>query len=337
MKGVQALTLALALANQSQAQTTVCGSINGQTWTSNGSRYLVSCNNNVVSLTIQPGVEVRFHSNYVFKVTGTLKAYGTPSSPVVFTSTNESIGWQGILFANSYNGSEMWSCRVEKAVNSGVRCTNANPFFVSCVFTDNSSPISGGGALIDTTDYMEGLVQFVGCSFSNNVADPMRTSGSAFGGGVFVVGQCSFDRGQFSSNLVNAFNCNGCYAAGGGLYLRGQGSLRNSTFLEHEAKLPVPRLSASVTFKVASLERATLSPNRALSMKAALCFSRRHRALTLETRPQCLMTPASRPRKAACVTTWEQRAGLALAVGWLAKPRPLSRERKARRIASEER
>jgi len=68
LNGAWILALTLALASESQAQTTVCGAVVGQTWTKANSPYLVTCDLTVSTLTIQPGVQVIFQANYKMDV-----------------------------------------------------------------------------------------------------------------------------------------------------------------------------------------------------------------------------------------------------------------------------
>src|SRR6058998_1932365 len=96
----------LAPPGQALADTFVSGTIAGQTWTKANSPYRVVGNIQVAVLTINPGVTVYFESNYVFEVDGFLTAVGSELEPIVFTRTN-GVGWQGIYFNNSYNGSEL--------------------------------------------------------------------------------------------------------------------------------------------------------------------------------------------------------------------------------------
>ena len=57
-------------------KTMVSGIIDGETWTTNGSPYCVNGDVLVAALTIEPGVEVRFLGNYVFRVEGLLQVKG---------------------------------------------------------------------------------------------------------------------------------------------------------------------------------------------------------------------------------------------------------------------
>ncbi len=88
--------------------TNVCGPISSNTtWTLSGSPYIVTCNVQVgagVTLTIQPGVQVKFDGNYILQIDGQLIAMGTSGSPITFTSnagTPSGGDWGYILFTDT--------------------------------------------------------------------------------------------------------------------------------------------------------------------------------------------------------------------------------------------
>jgi hypothetical protein len=69
------------------------------TWTLSGSPYLVKGNIRVdkgVTLTIEPGVDIRFVTNAGLEILGTLRAIGTATQTISFMPS--SISWRGIQF-----------------------------------------------------------------------------------------------------------------------------------------------------------------------------------------------------------------------------------------------
>jgi RHS repeat-associated protein len=98
--GATMLSLAgcAALAGVAEADTHITTSITtNTTWTASGSPYLLDASVGVdagVTLTIQPGVIVEFNGSPYreFGVAGTLKAVGTSSSPITFTSSQGAAG-----------------------------------------------------------------------------------------------------------------------------------------------------------------------------------------------------------------------------------------------------
>ncbi len=254
------LLLLIGSLGRAWADTYVCGTIAGQHWTTNGSPYRVTCDVSVGLLTIDPGVMVLFEGNYVFEVAGFLIANGTEAGRITFTRTN-GVGWQGIFFNYSYDGSEMDYCNISGAQNSGIRCISANPVLRSCVLSGNSAPVEGGGLQVNNVAYPGGDMLVEDCSFTNNTAtyygggvaartgtnwirfvsctnisnavNPAHVNGNGAGGGVYLVGIGSFDACLLQRNTVWV---NGYTSYGGGIYWNGQGSMRN-TFIRDNACL----------------------------------------------------------------------------------------------------
>jgi hypothetical protein len=101
----------LCSATVNYSQTNISGGLfTNTTWTVTGSPYILS--NDVAlfpgySLTIEPGVIIKFNSNSKLILRGTMTCIGTNQSPIVFTSnlpspTNGS--WVGIEIDNSQGG-----------------------------------------------------------------------------------------------------------------------------------------------------------------------------------------------------------------------------------------
>ena len=102
--------ISLLLANKQtvQAATPVGGPITTDTtWTLANSPYVVTASVDVlagVTLTIQPGVTVKFNNGFSLQVNGKLIAQGTASQPIAFTSNQASPApnnWGGILFTGT--------------------------------------------------------------------------------------------------------------------------------------------------------------------------------------------------------------------------------------------
>ena len=100
------------------AGTQVSGEVYG-TWSIAGSPYFVVGDITVPSthtLTIEPGVEVRFNGNYYLDIDGGLVAEGTSSNQILFTSnqSNPSAGdWGDIQLSTTILPVSMAYCRVE--------------------------------------------------------------------------------------------------------------------------------------------------------------------------------------------------------------------------------
>ena len=107
---------------------------NDTTWTWAQSPYIIMGSVNVPSdatLTIEPGVEVKFDSDYSLVIDGTLIAVGTEEKKIIFTSNKEtknSGDWGMIQFRDT---SVDEACIIEYAVieygTTGIRCDSASP------------------------------------------------------------------------------------------------------------------------------------------------------------------------------------------------------------------
>ena len=215
--------------------TEVSGIIDADTtWTLANSPYIVTGNILVsqgVTLTIEPGVEVRFDGYYYLRVDGALVADGMPGNPIVFTSnrTNPAPGdWNTVRFAststpaaydengNYINGSIMRYCRIEYAY-AGVYL-ESSPLISHSIFTRN-------GTLAWNESYPGGAI--IIASGSPIIADNIMTDNQGEGGAIRAFGgQPIIERNVIERNegtIAGAI----VFTAGGGR-ISGNHILRNS-------------------------------------------------------------------------------------------------------------
>jgi parallel beta-helix repeat protein len=153
------LAAVLAAGLSSTWATDRCGEVGGETWTTSGSPYVVTCDVTVAAattLTIEAGVEVRFQAGYGLEVFGTLDVNGASGTEVVFTSDAGSPGtgdWREVELQSSAVGT-IDEATIEFATH-GIRVTGsadltANALTVSqCI---DGVYVSGGVAtLTDVT------------------------------------------------------------------------------------------------------------------------------------------------------------------------------------------
>ncbi len=141
--------LFLVFANLLVADTPVPqGTIDGDTWTSENSPYIVNGNLIIEDLTIQPGVEIRFTDKYKFEVNGILRAEGFHSDSIYFKpDASNPNSWEGIKFKNTSIASSLSYCRIEGAVNQGIFIDQVQPDISNCRIVNN---IGNGIRLKDT-------------------------------------------------------------------------------------------------------------------------------------------------------------------------------------------
>jgi predicted outer membrane repeat protein len=154
------LQLLLAASFSVFAQTPVSGLISVNTvWATGSSPYIVTGNilvQNGVTLTIEPGVTVKFDAGKAIQIDGELIAKGERSNRIVFTSNGSQTNgyWAKIQFSDmsvdaSYDsvyryvsGSIMRYCDVlfGGGSNTGaIQCNNASPYICCCRISRSSS------------------------------------------------------------------------------------------------------------------------------------------------------------------------------------------------------
>jgi hypothetical protein len=197
------------------------------TWTKANSPYLVTGSvflSGGITLTIEPGVEVRFAGNYSIEIDGIFIARGTADAPIIFGSATDQY-WGNIYFRDAstdaeydaaghyIDGSIMQYCTVEYAggaaiANNGVlRMLNAHPFIDNCIIRNNKAKgIMAWG--------LTGTLKIHNNTIYNN-------KDSTAGGGIYL-GQSSYPNPNptgLSRIFNNTISHNETSTSGGGVYL----------------------------------------------------------------------------------------------------------------------
>jgi len=237
------------------------GTITNQTWTQEGSPYLVEGDIIVQNLVIQPGVRVEFLGAYTFTVTGTLVADAEDSAPILFKNNSASVAdWQGIVLDYAKSGCKMINCLISGSANAGMKIINSYPVLENCSVSGNTSQSSGGGMylLLDSiggelvlkdckinnntahghggglyADVTAGTIRFENCTINGNLC-PDSNMHNYYGGGIYIAAsseRIDFINCRISDNYSNSyFNDNhNAYNKGGGIYiLSGNIAMNNS-------------------------------------------------------------------------------------------------------------
>jgi PKD repeat protein len=254
------------------SQTNVSGNISSDTtWKKVNSPYIVTGNvlvDSGVTLTIQPGVIVKFNNGLSLVIEGELIAQGTVSDSIVFTSnTLDSAGawgyiyfdptsvpasYQGNLSGAYVSGSILEYCVVKYAGGASVshkgalRFDNASPFVNRCTVTNNSVTGINAYNLSDTLKITNSIVSY-------------NTSAPPYAGGVVIEGNLSSDISLVSGNIIthnygtwdaggfdftgknilvvnNIFTYNLANGCGGGVNMHGYlGTLENNIIMQNTA------------------------------------------------------------------------------------------------------
>ncbi|MCX6028345.1 MAG: right-handed parallel beta-helix repeat-containing protein [Chloroflexi bacterium] len=217
--------------------------VSDTTWTLANSPYIVVANVEVwqgVTLTIQPGVVIKFQDGKLLQVNGTLVARGTESQRIVFTSAKASPrqgDWGSIYFTDSsvdatfdiggsyISGSVLQYCTAEYAgqnAESVIHAPSAAPYLDHCMVRNNSSRgIKATGTadhhVIITSNVVSGNSAYFGGGISadnstvtgNTVSGNSATSGFLGGGGIYA----------YNSTVTgNTVSGNSASYDGGGIY-----------------------------------------------------------------------------------------------------------------------
>ena len=218
------------------------------TWTAANSPYIVTSSVLVqqgVTLTIEPGVEVRFNAGLTLQVNGELIARGTEATPIVFTSNAPSPApgdWGFILFTDTavdaiydvngdyLSGSILEHCTIEFAGSGNdyaLRLDQSGPFINQCTIKDNAgsgiSVVSAGPAKILNSTIMGNTAsQGGGIYIFNNGVDRVTLSGNIItgstgqdGGAIYILASCCGTT-EVEQNIISG---NIASRNGGGIYI----------------------------------------------------------------------------------------------------------------------
>jgi hypothetical protein len=209
--------------------TTVSGIINtSTTWTKQKGPYLAEGSIRVshgVTLTIEPGVIVRFGGIYSFEIEGSLVARGTSEERIVFTTNFHPNHWGYIFFADSsvdtafgldgnyLSGSILEYCTIEYAGganitnNGAVRLHGAHVFINHTWIQNNTAPG------IYAWDISESL------TISNSLITDCSSNAGAAGIGIIGKSPLSGKANLMNNTILNNFSNTSSTLSGGGIYL----------------------------------------------------------------------------------------------------------------------
>jgi len=234
------------------------------TWTAAQSPYIVQGEiwiNPGDTLTIEPGVQVRFTGNYKFRVQGRLVAQGTETDSILFTRhyPTEESRWRGLRFEHPDSTSILEYCRIEWAFNAtelygaargGGVYVDGTLNIGHCRINDNYTHNQyynglGGGICFD--DYSKGTVEYChiirnqsdagaglavnkyGVNICNNLIE-YNIALHESGGGIYVGAESI---SLVSDNIIRYNQAEGYWFGGGGIALRGLGSLVHHNLIHH--------------------------------------------------------------------------------------------------------
>ena len=231
--------------NAGLTQTNISGIISSDTnWAVAGSPYIVTGGvlvDSGVTLTIEPGITVKFNAKESLVIDGTFIARGTETDKITFTTNSVGDNWGQLFFRDSstdatydvngdyISGSILEYCIVEytggisETSNGVIRMVNAYPFINYCTIQNNTS--NGIFALNNA-----GTIKIMNNIIRNNNTGGTGGTPSA-GGGILIVGGSTI----ISNNNINnntASNGGGIYINSGTLITISDNIISNNTALE---------------------------------------------------------------------------------------------------------
>ena len=229
------------------AQTNVSGIISSNvTWTVNGSPYIVTGNilvNTGVTLTIEPGVTIKFNALKGLQINGGLIAEGTSNNNITFTSNAsvpDSGDWSYIYFSDSsmsalfdsqgnyIGGSILKYCTIEYAGSGtysfgAVHISGSYPFINFCTIRNNSKTGIYANNLTDTLRIKSNTIY-------NNSRYCFDQDG---GGGIYTSGGTVIIEGNTVKNNFSTY-----HGDGGGIYINsGKPIITNNLITNNSAAI----------------------------------------------------------------------------------------------------
>lgn len=213
-----ALLLVLGLKNSFSQTFIQAGSVSG-IWTLANSPYLIQGNIMVpdgLTLTIEPGIAVKFNGAYKMLVMGRLLAIGTLADSITFISVDTSIGWYGIRFDNTpttNDSSKIFYCKFHygKATGSypyerggALYINNFSKLIICKSLISNCMASNMGGGIYCENSSLSIYNNFI---FNNS----SYGGGLPFGGGIY----CTNSSSTISGNVIQ----NNSSSRGAGIYL----------------------------------------------------------------------------------------------------------------------
>ena len=199
--------------------TYVSGIISANTvWDPTGSPYIVTGNvrvDSLVTLDIEPGVEVRIDEDKYIMIKGTLNAIGTVTDSIIISARDTTKRWNNLWFKPASAGSLMY-CRIEYADNSAIYDSTASSLYIGYnTISNNSDYVEGGG----------GIHSFGSATITGNTI----TGNSAWmGGGIFSYsGSATITGNTITNNSANA--------EGGGIHSFGSATITGNTITGNSA------------------------------------------------------------------------------------------------------
>lgn len=199
MKKIGIILLLFVSVCQVTAQTEITGGniFTNETWNLAGSPYIIKANTVLFSgktLTIEPGVTVKFDNGVDLNIQGTLIAQGTENDSIIFTSNNPNpmkSSWKEILI--DFNAKFIFEYVSFNYSTNGVKVghTSSESYIKHSNFRHNhyaisSSGGSSSGVLIENTNIYNSYMG-IGSQMDN-----------------FILKKCSFINNQIGASLDNS-------------------------------------------------------------------------------------------------------------------------------------